>query len=197
MAFAKEVGIPFVQTSISEIFKLIGKCPKADYPIEDRLVIQEAILYALDRQYAEARRQSRVFITDRCPLDLASYMLADVQRETFRGQPRIAAMVNDYVARCIASTNNWFSTVVLVQPGIPLVEAPGKALACTAYIEHLLLIQRGLLTDDRLGSHHYLIPKRFTSMQDRLEALTNAAAHAVEANESIRTKREDAGILLH
>jgi predicted ATPase len=196
-AFAQKCEIPFVRTSATEVFAMIGKDPKADYPIEERIAIQEAILYAFERQYAEARSRAEVWISDRTPIDLASFMMADIQRSTFDGSPELAAMVNDYVKRCIDATNLWFSVVVLVQPGIVTVEAEGKAPACPAYMEHLNSLQLGLLLHEKLESRHFLIPRRFTSLEHRVESLKNAT---VAANESYRLsacRRKASGILLH
>ena len=196
-AFAQVHGIPFVQTGASEVFALLGKDPKVDYPVEERLAIQEAILFALERQYAAAAKLTPVFIADRCPIDLASYMMADIQRSTLAGEPAIAAMVNDYVRRCLEATNRWFSTVVLVQPGIALVEAVEKAPACPANIEHINLIQSGLLLDDRLNARHYMIPRRCTDLQERVAALKGACTHAIDHAKKTCSQRDEAGILVH
>lgn len=196
-AFAEQHNIPFVRTSGTEVFALIGKDPKVDYPIEDRIVIQEAILFAFERQYAAARSMSPVWISDRTPIDLASYMLADVKRGTFAGQPGLAEMVNGYVSRCIEATNQWFSTVVLVQPGIKLVEEAGKAPACPAFIEHLNALQLGLLLDERLLSRHYMIPRKVTDLTDRVDAVKNAVECSNKAIQMHRQNMKDAGVHLH
>jgi predicted ATPase len=196
-AFAEAANIAFLQTGVSEVFALLGKDPSAVYPVEERLAIQEAILLALEQQYAHASAATPVFIADRCPLDLAAYMVADVQRNTLAGEPALAAMVNDYVRRCIESTNRWFATVLLVQPGIALVEASGKALACPAYIEHLNLTLGGLLVDERLHTRHYLIPRRFIKLEQRVACVRNAVAHAVTVTEKLHSQSKQAGIRLH
>jgi hypothetical protein len=40
--------------------------------------------------------------------------------------------------------------VMIVQPGIPIVPAPGKASLNTAYIEHLNLLALGLMSSSGL-----------------------------------------------
>lgn len=177
-SFAEQQGLLYVQTSASEVFALLGKDPKIEYPIGERLAIQEAILYALERQYAAARAVSQLFITDRTPLDLAAYMLADLQRSTLANQPEVAQMVANYVQRCIEATNRWFAAVVLVQPGIALVEAPGKAPACPAFMEHMNAILGGLMLDDRLNSMHYKILRKHTSLEDRIDCINHVVASA-------------------
>lgn len=197
-AFAEKMNIPFIQTGTSEVFARLGKDPKVEYPVDERLAIQEAILFAIEAQYKQARDSSAMFIADRTPIDLASYMISDVQRSTFKGMnPNVALMVNDYVRRCITSTNKWFSTVVLVQPGIALIEREGKAPACPAYMEHLNLVQTGLMLDESLKVRHYMIPRRFTSMEDRIDSLKQAMAHAYNREAAERQLLEENGFALH
>lgn len=196
-AFAQAVGIAFVRTSGSEVFRIIGRDPKAEYPIEERIAIQEGILYAFEKQYAHAASVSPVFVADRCPIDLAGYMLADVQRSTLAGDPDVAVMVNDYVRRCLESTNRWFGTVVLVQPGIALVEAEGKAPACLAFMEHLNALQAGLLVDERFESLHFMMPRRVTNLAQRVEALRNASLSALQSTAQMHCQLAKAGIQQH
>lgn len=196
-AFAKQNDIPFLKTSVSEVFSIIGRDPKVDYPIEERIVIQEAILFALEKQYESALAVSPVFITDRTPIDLASYMMADVLRTSFMGSPALSVLVNDYVARCIFSVNRWFSTVVLVQPGIPIVEAVGKAPGCPAFIEHINLVQSGLLVSEKIKCRQYVIPRRILSLEQRLQSLTHATCHAINGASEALENLKKAGVLVH
>ena len=187
----------FVETNTSEVFRQLGKDPRAEYDIKERLAIQLCILHACERQYAAARAKSVIFIADRTPIDLASYMLADVQRSCLVGNPAVARAINSYVRQCIDATNQWFSTVVLVQPGIPLVEQVGKAPACPAFIEHISALQMGLLVDEGLKSRHFFIPRRFTSLKDRIDCLSSATNGAVEAMVQVQRLREEAGVTIH
>ncbi len=196
-AFAAQEGIPFVRTSGSEVFSIIGKDPKVDYPIEERIVIQEAILYAFERQYQAAREQSPFFIADRTPIDLASYLLADVQRTTTAHTPELAGMINDYLSRCFHVASEHFSTIVLVQPGIALVEAEGKAPACPAYVEHMNALQAGLLLDPRLHARNYMIPRKFVALSSRLDCLKNAVSHSIDRAKADKALRSEVGIALH
>lgn len=182
-AFALRGSIPYVQTSGSEVFEILGKDPKIDYPIDVRIGIQEAILYAFELQYAKARSTATVWVADRTPIDIASYLVADIQRGTLAGDPGMSALVNGFVKRCIDSTNQWFSTVVLVQPGITVVEASGKAPGCPAYIEHISLIQTGLLLNEGLLARHYMVPRHIVDLDQRVEALMSATTHAIDLDQ--------------
>jgi predicted ATPase len=173
--FAQEMDIPFVQTSASGVFKLLGLDPSKEYPIQMRLAIQEAILSAFEAQWSEAHRRTPLWISDRTPIDLASYMLADVQRDTIAHDPEFGSMINDYAKRCIESANRWFSTIFLVQPGIPVpIEREGKAKSCPAYMEHLNALALGLMKHEAVAFKNFYIPRRHTDLDTRVLCIANA-----------------------
>lgn len=186
-AFAKEVEIPFVATSASEVFKNMRLDPTVEYPLDLRLLIQEALLVTFERQYVEAADKSEIFITDRTPIDLASYLLADVQRSSLTLEPGLAGEITRYVDKCFKSTSRFFSTVVLVQPGIVTdLFREGKAPSCPAYQEHLNAIQLGLLCDERNLSRRYVIPRDVKSIEARVKSLIGATKAAFSAAQALR-----------
>lgn len=193
-AFAKAQNMPLVRTSATEVFAILGKDPKVEYPIGERIAIQESILLAFEGLYSKAGKTAPVWVADRTPLDLAGYMLADVQRSTLADQPEVARMVNGYVQRCLEATNRWFSTVVLVQPGIALVEEAGKAPACPAFIEHFNTLQLGFLVDPRLKVTSYVIPRRYTDLQDRMDSISKAVENNLDKAQRQRATLESAGV---
>lgn len=188
-AFAQAQGIPFVATSASEVFQRMGLDPKVDYPVTLRYAIQEMILAAFEAQYTAASKLSRMFIADRTPLDLASYMLADIQRATLHEQETQAEAVVDYVTRCMKAASQHFSMIVLVQPGIKPVEAEGKAPACPAYMEHLNLLMLGMMADARFIVPAYKMPRTTIDLDERLFALHESVKSVIEANAAAKPFR--------
>lgn len=176
--FAKAHDLPFVQTSASQVFSRMGFDPKAEYPFETRLLIQEMLLGVFESQYKKAWEKSPFFITDRTPIDLASYLLADVQRSTLVGNRNVADAVQDYVTRCLRVASSRFSLIVLIQPGIPVVESEGKAPGCPAFMDHMNALQMGLLCDERGLFRKFQMPRATLSIEDRLASL-NAAVDTV------------------
>lgn len=172
-AFSKETNITFVQTSTSAVMARHGFDPKLNYPLIDRLHIQNIILDEMDIAYRSA---PRTFITDRTPIDAAAYLLADITR----ADTIMDHQVLKYMARCFAITNEHFSMLLLLQPGIPLVEEEGKAPANPAYIEHISQLCMGLLNDERVGSKHFYCPRRYLRLEDRVMCLGNAVKRAHE-----------------
>lgn len=185
--FAEHAEIPFVATSASEVFKHMGFDPKAEYPLHLRLLIQEALLMTFERQYIQAAADSEIFVTDRTPIDLASYLLADVQRSGVVDEPELAKQITQYVDKCFKATSRFFSTIVLVQPGIQTdLIREGKAPSCPAYQEHLNAIQLGLLCDERNLSRRYVIPREVTSLDARVQAVIGATKAAFAAAQALR-----------
>ena len=195
--FAKRYDIPFVRTSASEVFMAIGRNPSADYPIEERISIQETLLYAFEKQFEEAQRRSRLWISDRTPIDLASYLIADIRRSTFEERPELAEMVNSYTRRCIERTNQWFSTVMLLQPGITLVSEEGKAPCCPAYIEHLNFLQSGILLDTDVSAAVFKVPRHYTRLEDRIDCVHNAVERSINGYLKLKEERLVLGIPTH
>ena len=134
-AFSKRYNVPFLQTNVGDTFKRLGYDPKMDYEFSVRLYIQHQILADIERKYKAMNGAH--FITDRTPLDLLAYTIADVQRANLA--PDLVSVFMDYFKKCIAVTNQYFWMVAVIQPGIPLVEEEGKAPANIAYMEHLNL----------------------------------------------------------
>jgi hypothetical protein len=166
-AFSEQMKVPFLQTSASETFKRLNFDPKADYSLSDRLYIQHHILDDCRAMYAAAGMDC--FVTDRTPIDMMAYTLADVTRENVT--PQLDKEIENYMKDCFDVSNAYFPMLFVVQPGIPLVEEVGKAPANPAYVEHINSLIMGLVIDDRyLGSHFYL-PRKTTGLQDRVSAL--------------------------
>lgn len=188
-AFAQAQGIPFVATSASEVMRRLDLDPKVDYPLEVRLVAQETILAAFKIQYQQARATSSLFIADRTPIDLAAYMLADVQRSTLASQPQLVERVGKYLESCMLACSEFFSVIVLVQPGIKTAEEEGKAPACPIHMEHINSLAMGLLFDDRMLSQRYMVPRAITDLEQRVKALRNATSSVIESDKAIKQSR--------
>lgn len=181
-AFAEREGIPFVQTSISAVYQAAGLHPADECSIEQRIAIQETILETLCKQYVQARKLSSLFIADRTPIDIASYMLADVGRQATAENRELGDLLTDYTDRCLKLAGEHFAVVVQVQPGLPLQAAELKGAMCPAYIEHLNTVQIGLMADERSRVRSYAIPRSVTDLDARVGALTKAAEAALASH---------------
>lgn len=131
--FSEQTGMHFLKTSASATFERLGFSPKLDYPFETRLQIQSEILSDMMLAYANA---PKVFVTDRTPIDLMAYTLADVSRETVKDE-RVDFVLRNYLETCIEATSRYFTGIVILQPGIPVVEETGKAPGNYGYLNHI------------------------------------------------------------
>ncbi|MFK3741045.1 AAA family ATPase [Massilia sp. TN1-12] len=174
-AYAEKNDAVFLETSVSSMFKDMGHDPAGTFDFATRLTIQEEILKRLDVIYA-AQPVDQAVITDRTPIDLLGYTMAEAVGMTVT--PELQDRFDAYVRDCFRVLNKRFATVVLVQPGIPLVAAEGKAAMNKAYIEHLNSIMFGLMMDERTRPAHYYIRRTMLDFDDRLAALESAVGKA-------------------
>lgn len=166
--YAEKHGIQFVETSVSAIWKEMGLDPSIRVDFQTRLTVQEEILKRVDAKLATYAGLD--YITDRTPLDMAAYTLADAIHDTVPAgcQERLA----NYINACFESTNKRFAIVLLVQPGITPVHEEGKAIINAGYMEHLNSLMLGLTVDERLTCSHFYMPRAILGMQERLDALS-------------------------
>lgn len=166
--YAEKHKLDFLETSASAIFREMGFDPAITYDFDTRLTIQEEILRQFDKQYA-SHSGSNAAITDRTPLDMLAYTLGDVSGETLNEANEVRLC--NYVQDCFTSLNKWFSVLLVVQPGIALIPADGKASLSVGYIEHLNSIILGLCVDEKSCVPHYYIPRHMRDNGERLAAL--------------------------
>ena len=166
--YAIAEGVSFVETSATETFKRLGKRPDQHYSFGDRLSIQLEILQdASDLWETEFGNH---FISDRTPIDMIAYTLADVNNST-ELTPDEIELAATYMDACFESSNRHFSCLILVQPGIKIVEAEGKASSNPLYIEHLNQTMMGLLMDSRNKAHGCYIPRHKLDLKERVQSV--------------------------
>jgi hypothetical protein len=172
--YAEKHKIRFVETSVSAIWHELGYDPATTYDFGTRLMIQEEILKRVD--FVLSQHAGTEFITDRTPLDMAAYTLADAIGD--RVPPTMQKRLAKYVEDCFHSTNRRFGVVLLVQPGIALVDEPGKAPINEGYIEHLNSLILGLTVDERMKPAHFYMPRSLKDIDERMTALEAAMSRA-------------------
>lgn len=178
-AFSLKSGVPFVPTATTGVFKRLGVDPKADLPFDQRLVVQWEILKELAGQWAEQRGD---FVTDRTPLDMLAYTMADIQRTNLT--PAMNDEYKRYASDCFALTNRFFSTIMVVQPGIPIKEAEGKAPGSYGYMDHFNRIVIGLAVSEEVACNHFLIPQATTDLGKRVSCVEYALRRVVERHKA-------------
>ena len=160
-AVSQAAGIPFLKTHTSHIFQKHGLDPAKPMAFETRLAIQQEILSAGEAVW---RKETTHFISDRTPLDMAAYTLADIHGATTINETAF----RQYLMDCFEKTNRFFSILVIVPPGIPLIHEPGKAALHEAYIEHIHTLIVGLCHDERVSAKIYHLGRDVLSLDDRV-----------------------------
>jgi hypothetical protein len=188
-AYALKFKVPLVETKVSETFARLGADPKKDYPFDERLEIQREIL---KDYHALLKGAPFKFITDRTPIDMMAYMLADVRRENVSHQQ--AGALSVYIDECHKVLNEQFTVLMVVQPGIPVQDAPGKAPVNWAYMEHINSLCMGLVVTDRVEAHHFYMPRAYLDLETRLQALDYAVGKAGQRHAA---KMQEQCIVLH
>lgn len=178
--FAAIAEIQFVETSSSEVFRKHGFDPQANYDMATRIRIQNLILDDAEAKYAAAEKD---FITDRTPLDMLAYLLADVQRQGVSDEEDL--MIARYKRRAFQVTNRYFTALFLVQPGIPLVADPTKAPVLWSYMDHLNSLMMGLMCDEQTQASKNYIPRTMLDLHERIRAINNAMRKTVERHENL------------
>jgi len=165
-AISQKTGMPFVKTSTSEVFKNHGLDPSKPMDFQKRLWIQHKILDTAKHLWHAEQKQ---FITDRTPLDMAAYTLADIQ-----GATEVNFLeLEGYLSRCFEVTNQLFKVLVLIQPGIPLIHEEGKAALNESYLEHLNYLIFGLCHDTRMRSTFVFLNREVTTLEERIAVIQN------------------------
>ena len=157
---AGQENLEFVVTTTSEVFVANGLKPSSPMEFDTRLWIQDKILTAAEEVWGAC---DGAFITDRTPLDMLAYTLGDIQGIVTVEFPPL----QQYMKRCFQATNRYFASLCVVQPGIKLVPAPGKAALNHAYIEHLNTLVLGLCVDERSTVPFHLLPRKTTDLHKR------------------------------
>ncbi len=159
---AAKTGTEFLQTATGEVFALNGLHPSESMDFATRIWIQHKVVDAAEKVW---QRASAPFVSDRTPIDMMAYTLADIQGKTSVD----FAALEDYLHHCFEVTNLFFSRLVVVQPAIPLVHEEGKAALNKAYMEHLNILIKGLCSDERLQLPVLVLARNVVDREQRVE----------------------------
>jgi hypothetical protein len=142
-AVAEKAGWAYCQTNVSGVFAELGLDVRANYDWATRMQIQNAALESLARSYRAL--DAAPFVADRTPLDVLMYTWADVQRQTLDDEGRKSFW--QHWERAMAITRRHFVGIMMIQPGIEVVDDPNKAPPCDVYIEHLNALMKELVCE--------------------------------------------------
>lgn len=157
--FEDAENVAFVKTTVSEIYKRLGKDPKVAMTLDERLDVQEVILKELKMQWTEAlgtHHSKEYVLTDRTPYCFIAFMLAEVS-----GYGELTEEQNSRITRYVIECQcaGLMFDCIFHLP-FPLeswkVENGEKVCASKAmsYNLHFDYIIRGLMTDSQIRSYN-------------------------------------------
>jgi len=162
---AKEVAarmqLPFIETTVSDVWRGLGVDPSKPMSFQVRMQAQYQILETLAKSYS----QHRVFVSDRTPIDLMAYTLADVSAVNEVDH----SVLVDYLQACAEAATTYFSAIMVIQPGIPYVNTELKGNDDRSYMELLNTIMRGCMTHPKLtGLRANILSEDVTDLEYRI-----------------------------
>lgn len=142
-AVAEALGIKFVPTSASEVFKDMGLDPCAVLPFEDRLMVQREIL---NRSCEIWSGQTDTWITDRSPIDFMAYMVNDSFSLGDEHYEQWERFYND----CMDEHYIFFEHTFLIEPDGVIEEgdAPLKGRASRVLQNCMNLVYKGIINEN-------------------------------------------------
>jgi hypothetical protein len=171
IALSSHLNIPFVRTTTSQVFADLGLDPAEPMDFKTRLFVQNHVLDAAEQVWKDSLNP---FVSDRTPIDMIAYTLGDIQGKTEVDFD----LLSQYIDRCFASTNQFFQSLAIIQPGIPLVYEEGKAALNGAYIEHINVLVIGLCADSRLKANVFCNPREAIAIDVRISNIRESNATA-------------------
>jgi hypothetical protein len=161
-SLAKRLELPFVPSVSGSVFKRMGLSPSVKMSPPTRLRVQWAILE--ESKLALSAHRSG-FVTDRTPLDFMAYLLCS---QCAGAAPQeIDTEMMRYVRECYDALEQ-FKHLVVVQPGLPIVDAPNKAAPNPALMESLNALVIGLGMDARTSKRLVVMPRECVELQTRI-----------------------------
>jgi len=169
---AKTTGVPFVKSSTRAIFEMMGLSVNEPMTFKERLAVQQKILEVAEESYSCL---DSIFITDRSPMDYAAHMMAEALAINLTANQSSCLM--EYVGECYRVNNLYFSSLILLQPALSIVEEAGRPTN-KAYLEHINLIMIGLIADpdNKLHCAKHFMKKSVTNLRRRTQLVIQIAS---------------------
>lgn len=164
---ASAMGLTYYDGSFGRLARTLGYDSVAPMSLVERMAMQNGVL---DRYAEELRAVPGDVITDRTPVDMLAYLIAEVGMHAGLDEA-VSRSIVAYRLRCIAMTRDLFRSVFLLQP-LPTYEvADGKPSENPAYQWHIQTLIEGGLYASR-GTIR-VVPIDVLGLDDRLgEALS-------------------------
>lgn len=164
--FSVGSGMPYVTLSASEVIASLGLSFMEIKTLDQRLAVQQALV---DKCEAVFRDQREPFVSDRTPMDIAAYLMAEAMKDG--ATPAQQAKIMELLKRCWDIGNETVGVYFLVPPDLPYVAEPGKPDENKPYQEHIHLLIYGLLADERNHRGYWYLRRGAHELDRRVGAV--------------------------
>lgn len=168
-AWSETHGVNYVTLSTVEVLKSIGFDCKEIVTVDDRITAQKAMVKRAYDVFTSANRTN--FVSDRTPLDIAAYMLADIPMAA-ELTDRQHRMIGEIVEDCFDITNQCFRGLLLLPPVLPYVEEEGKPRENPSYSWHFHYLIHGLAASSACKRPFWSLAFKVIDLGQRVNALT-------------------------
>lgn len=165
-AYAEKHDLDFVSCSVSPAYKALGIPMGTPTEFSVRMTIQDTALTMYTKALNEQVATGRNFIADRCFLDLVGYTLADFPNNASAEE---SVWLSEYVDKCVTLNQQYYHSVVLIRPGIPIKEDMTSWSAESGVIDKVdaCMLWAADLTEDAV----FKIPKMVIDLDQRIDIL--------------------------
>ena len=177
-----ETDFGFVETDVSEVFRNWDLDPAEKMSFGVRLVIQNKILDHCEEKWTAEKTP---FFTDRTPICMLGYTTEDLKKNDVSITDQHYRDYEAYSRRCFESTHRFFGQLMLVQPGIPIVEDKTKETAALdlGLMWRLNFIMMGLAHAPELYTPVYVMPRDCIDLEERTEMCVEAINSAYKTHD--------------
>lgn len=167
---SNETDYGLIETDVGSVFTKAGINPATHMDFATRIRIQNLILDHCESIWS--RERGYKFFTDRTPICMLGYTTADLIGCTKLTDEEFKAYM-DYRQRCFDSTNRFFGLLVVVQPGIAIVDPGDKPTAALnrAYIEHLNSLMIGLAHSEETETTTLTLDRDCLDLDERCSSI--------------------------
>lgn len=140
-----ELNIKLFETNTADVAKAMGVNAVGSLTLSERLNFQQKLL----AHHISALKSRDICITDRTPLDMASYMLCEIGMNHLneRENDELDARIVDYLELCVEATAKYYTGVLCLCPLDTYEVLPGKPTNSAAYQAHVQMCIKGLLME--------------------------------------------------
>lgn len=165
-AVAKKWGIPFVETSLSDVLRAYGVTPNEELPFARRLEVQQGMIGHLINVLTDAGDD---FISDRTFMDIAAMTLSFMPHGVSSLESETVRMIVD---QCYRAQESFFDKTIIVtnsfEPPVTEDEAE-KGAYCWAWNFQISAIVKGLALNPMNRCNTSFLPETASSLPRRME----------------------------